>query len=103
MSTTSRRFVAVAVAAIIAVVTGIAVGLVSPERTCRPAAGGKGSCTVAMFGPVPAGGGGAALLWGRLVGAGPGGGGGGRGVGRGGGQLGGAGARPPPAGRRHRA
>jgi hypothetical protein len=54
MSTTSRRFVAVAVAAIIAVVTGIAVGLVSPERTCRPAAGGKVSCTVAMFAPVPA-------------------------------------------------
>jgi hypothetical protein len=54
MSTTSRRFVAVAVAAIIAVVTGIAVGLVSPERTCRPASGGKVTCTVAMFEPLPA-------------------------------------------------
>jgi hypothetical protein len=53
MSSTSRRVAAAAVAVIIAVLTGAAAGLVSPERTCEPA-GGKLVCTVALFAPVPA-------------------------------------------------
>jgi hypothetical protein len=84
MSTTSRRFVAAAVAAIIAVLTGAVVGLVSPKSSCRlsraapsaPASGTAGlagagapaapvgdvqpaadrpvSCSAAAFGTVPA-------------------------------------------------
>jgi hypothetical protein len=53
MSTTSRRLVAAVVAATIAVLTGIAVGRVSPRTTGRAAAA-RAACPVDRFEAVPA-------------------------------------------------
>src|SRR6266487_3070098 len=54
MPTPTRRLAAAATAALIALLTAAAVGLVSPQPTCRGTAAGTPVCAVAGFEPVPA-------------------------------------------------